>query len=361
MTALAERRRNEHDQSPRARDLRMAGDPVILTGLTRRHRPRTADPRFVGTAVGLWAVATLVILLVPDSGAFLVHGQAPLAVFTGAVAVALAISAVVARRPSRGAPLAVSRWLGRWANWWIAAGAIVLGWDLVTAKLAWARPPYVPPPGQLFTEAWTDRALLGSSVGHSAMLLGLGLLIGGAAGLATGLWMGWSRRAGYWINPIVKYIGPVPTLAWIPIVFIAFPDTFWAAVFLVALTVWFPMTVLTNAGIRAVPRTYFDVCQTLGASNRFLIFKVSLPAALPNVFTGIFMALPTAFVTLTIAETLGVNSGLGWYINWKKGWSAYPAMYSAIAVMVVLCGSLLSLELSIRNRVLAWQKDLTRW
>ena len=73
------------------------------------------------------------------------------------------------------------------------------------------------------------------------------------------------------------------------------------------------------------------------------------------------MALPTAFVTLTIAETLGVNSGLGWYINWKKGWSSYPAMYAAIAIMVILCGSLLSLELSIRNRVLAWQKDLTRW
>lgn len=361
MTALAQSRRQADEQAPEARDLRLAGDPAILAGLTRRHRPRTADARQVGAAVGLWAATTGAVLLVPDTGAFPVHGQIPLAVFAGVVTLVLAIAAAVAHRPVRGARLATSRWLGRWAAWWIAAAAIVLGWDLVTAKLAWGRPPYVPPPGQLFTEAWSDRVLLGSSIGHSAMLLGLGLLIGGVAGLATGLWMGWSRRAGYWINPVVRYIGPVPTLAWIPIVFIAFPDTFWAAVFLVALTVWFPMTVLTNAGIRAVPRSYFDVCQTLGASSRFLIFRVSLPAALPNIFTGIFMALPTAFVTLTIAETLGVNSGLGWYINWKKGWSAYPAMYAAIAVMVILCGSLLSLELAVRNRVLAWQKDLTRW
>jgi len=153
----------------------------------------------------------------------------------------------------------------------------------------------------------------------------------------------------------------VPTLAWIPIVFLMFPNTFWAAVFLISITVWFPVTVLTNAGIRSVPKSYFDVCQTLGASPKFLVLKVSLPAALPNIFDGIFMALPTAFVTLTIAETLGVNSGLGWYINWKKGWSAYPAMYSAIAIMVILCGTLLTVELAIRNRVLAWQKDLTRW
>lgn len=185
--------------------------------------------------------------------------------------------------------------------------------------------------------------------------------MGGVVGLATGLWMGWSRRAGYWLDPIVKYIGPVPTLAWIPIVFIAFPNSFSAAVFLVSLTVWFPMAVTTSAGIRGVSREYFDVCQTLGASTRFLILRVSLPAALPSIFTGVFMALPTAFVTLTIAETLGVNSGLGWYINWKKGWSAYPAMYAAIALMVIICGSLLTAELAVRNRVLSWQKDLTRW
>lgn len=339
----------------------MASDPLVREGLTSRYRQRTADPRSVAACLAVWIAATVVIALVPDTDAFIVHGQLPVAVFTSLVVVALALVWLVARRPTGFRGLAASRWLGQWAGWWIAAGVAILLWDVATAKTGWGRPPYVPPPGQLLTEAWADKELLGSSIGHSAELLVLGLVIGGAAGLATGLWMGWSRRAGYWINPIVKYIGPVPTIAWIPIVFIAFPDTFWAAVFLVSLTVWFPMTVLTNAGIRAVPKEYFDVCQTLGASSRFLIFKVSLPAALPNIFTGIFMALPTAFVTLTIAETLGVNSGLGWYINWKKGWSAYPAMYAAIAVMVVFCGTLLTLELAIRNRVLAWQKDLTRW
>ena len=345
----------------RERDDALTVDPVIRAGLTRRHRERTANPARVAVLVALWAAATLVIALVPDTDAYLVHGQLPLAVLGAVITVGLAVTWLVALRPVGPRRLAVSRWLGHWSSWWIAAAVVLAVWDVATAKTGWGKPPYVPPPGQLFTEAWADRGLLGSSIGHSAGLLALGLLIGGAAGLATGLWMGWSRQAGYWINPIVKYIGPVPTLAWIPIVFIAFPNTFWAAVFLVSLTVWFPMTVLTNAGIRSVPKEYFDVCQTLGASNRFLIFKVSLPAALPNIFTGIFMALPTAFVTLTIAETMGVNSGLGWYINWKKGWSAYPAMYAAIAVMVIFCGSLLTLELAIRNRVLAWQKDLTRW
>ena len=349
------------EQDAERRDGVLAADPVVRSALVRRHRPRTVNHLLTGIAVGLWAAGALLVALVPPTRAFTVHGERPALALASVIAVGLAAVWALAARPGTKAGLQASRWLGAWAPWWIALAVVFALWELATAKTGALTPPYFPPPGQLVTEAWTDRVLLGQSIGNSLALLAVGLFCGGITGLATGLWMGWSKQAGYWLNPIVRYIGPVPTLAWIPIVFIAFPSSFSAAVFLIALTVWFPMTVLTSAGIRSVPRDYFDVCQTLGASNRFLIFKVSLPAALPNIFTGIFMALPTAFVTLTIAETLGVNSGLGWYINWKKGWSAYPAMYAAIAVMVVLCGSLLNLELAIRNRVLAWQKDLTRW
>ena len=338
------------------REAALVADPQVVAELVRRHRPHSVDHALAGAAVALWAAVALVVALVPSTGAYLVKGEAQAfwlaAVFAAGLGAAWLGSRVWA---------ASSRWLGAWAPWWIATAVVVLAWELLTAKTGALRPPYVPSPGQVIAEGWSDRALLARSVGNSLLLLAAGVAVGGVVGLATGLWMGWSRRAGYWLDPIVKYIGPVPTLAWIPIVFIAFPNSFSAAVFLVSLTVWFPMAVTTSAGIRGVSREYFDVCQTLGASTRFLILRVSLPAALPSIFTGVFMALPTAFVTLTIAETLGVNSGLGWYINWKKGWSAYPAMYAAIALMVIICGSLLTAELAVRNRVLSWQKDLTRW
>lgn len=338
------------------REAALAEDPQVVAELIRRHRPRAVNHAQTGTAFALWAATALVVALVPVTDSYLVKGEAQALGLSALLAVVLGALWAGSRIWAT-----ASRWLGAWSPWWIATAVVVLAWELLTAKTGVLRPPYVPSPGQIIAEGWADRALLARSVGNSLLLLAVGILVGGLAGLGTGLWMGWSRRAGYWLDPVVKYIGPVPTLAWIPIVFIAFPNSFSAAVFLVALTVWFPMAVTTSASIRGVSREYFDVCQTLGASTRFLILRVSLPAALPSIFTGVFMALPTAFVTLTIAETLGVNSGLGWYIDWKKGWSAYPSMYAAIVLMVIICGSLLTAELAVRNRVLSWQKDLTRW
>ncbi len=56
--------------------------------------------------------------------------------------------------------------------------------------------------------------------------------------------------------------------------------------------------------------------RTLGASQRFLILRVAIPAALPNVFVGLFMGLGASFSVLIVAEMVGVKSGIGFYLQW---------------------------------------------
>lgn len=333
---------------------------AVAEALGRLARPRRLGAPQGALVVALWGAGAALTGAVPDTDSFLVEGTAFLAILAAAVAGLFALAWAVSRvAGSAGARLGGR--LGTWAPWLVANGAFLLVWEAVTAKLGVLRPPFFPAPQQLFAETWKDHALLARSFGSSLLLLAAGFFVGVAAGLATGIAMGWSRRAAYWINPFLKYIGPVPSLAWVPIVFVVFPTAYAGAVFLIALTVWFPVSLLTMTGIQSVPKSYYDVAQTLGASDAFLIWRISLPAALPNIFTGLFMALTTAFVTLTVAENFGVNAGLGWYINWKKGWSAYPAMYAAIILMVLFCSGLLWGLFAVRDRVLAWQRGLRRW
>ncbi|GGK34093.1 ABC transporter permease [Nocardia camponoti] len=251
--------------------------------------------------------------------------------------------------------------LRKWQPWIIVLGLWTLFWEWSTAKTAWLIPPHFASPQHLLSAGVSDFGLLVSSTYHSLLLLLIGFGIGSVAGFATGLAMGWSKVASYWGNPFLQFIGPVPAATLLPLVLVLAPTTYSGSVFMVAFGVWFPVAVLTRAGIAGVARGYFDVAQTLGASPSFLVWRIAVPGALPSIFTGLFMGLGASLAALAVAELLGVKNGLGWYIQWTKGWAAYPRMYVAILIMVVVCRVLMLVLFRVRNRALAWQKDLVRW
>ncbi|WP_342133225.1 ABC transporter permease [Hydrogenophaga sp. OTU3427] len=245
---------------------------------------------------------------------------------------------------------------------WLVALALGLGiWQLVTAKLGLLPPPFFAPPQSLIDVFATDTFKLLDSAGNSLLLLASGIGLGAAAGFVVGVLIGWSKRANYWIHPVLRVLGPVPTTALLPISFYFFPSSGSTAVFLIALGTGFPVAILTWSGVASVHKHYYDVARTMGASPWFLVLRVAIPASLPQVFVGLFMGLGAAFSTLVVAEMLGVKSGLGWYLTWAQGWAAYPNMYAALIVMAVLFSGVITLLFLVRDRVLAWQKGIVKW
>jgi NitT/TauT family transport system permease protein len=244
----------------------------------------------------------------------------------------------------------------------IAAAFIIVGiWDLVTLKLNLFHLPYFPGPERVLTTLVIDWRTLLISTLYSMKLLFTGYLMGVVVGLVTGIYIGWSQRGNYWIGPVIKIIGPIPATAWIPIAMVVFPTSFWASVFLITLAVWFPVTVMTGSGIANVQKSYFEVARTLGATRKYLIFKVALPASSPTIFVGLFMGLGAAFLTLIAAEMLGVKAGLGWYITWAQGWAEYSKVYASLIVIALLFFGIITLLFKIKDHFLVWQKGLLKW
>ena len=272
------------------------------------------------------------------------------------VAAALAALALV---PGPAAPLA-SR-LRPAGPWLVAFAAGLALWETFTAKLGTLPPPFFAPPQSLIEVYVTDWARLLDSAGNSLQLLAIGVALGAATGFLVGVLIGWSRRASYWIHPVLRVLGPLPTTALLPISFYFFPSSWSTAVFLIALGTGFPVAILTWSGMAGVNRSYYDVARTLGASPGFLVLRVAVPAALPQVFVGLFMGLGHAFATLVVAEMLGVKSGLGWYLTWAQGWASYPNMYGALLLMALLFSSVITVLFLLRDRVLSWQKGVVKW
>lgn len=265
--------------------------------------------------------------------------------------------------------LAALHWISRRARAWVRhhapllAGAIVLlcVWDLVTLKAAWLPLAYFPGPDMVLEGMIDDRVVLLDSAYHSLMLLLSGYCSGVVAGVISGIMIGWFRTLRYWGMPMLKVVGPVPATAYIPLVMALFSNAFVSGSALIALAVWFPVTMLTVSGIANVPVSYLDVARTLGAGRTFLIFRVAIPAALPSIFVGLFMGLGASFLTLVVAETVGVKSGLGWYLKWQQGYMEYAKVYAALVIMAAFFSGLMTLLFKLRDWVLGWQKGVIRW
>lgn len=249
----------------------------------------------------------------------------------------------------------------RRAPWLLALGAFLTLWEVATAKFAWLPLPFFPPP-QAIIEVYTDDLpKLWASVFASVKLQLGGYAIGAIVGFVTGVSIGWSRAVGYWVHPVLRFIGPLPATAWLPIAFFTFPSSWSASTFLIALATGFPVTVLTWSGVASVSNAYYDVARTLGAKPSFLVLKVAIPAALPHVFVGLFMGLGSSFAVLVVAEMIGVKAGLGWYLQWAQGWAAYANMYAALIVMSLLCSGAITLLFRVRDWLLIWQKGVVKW
>jgi sulfonate transport system permease protein len=244
----------------------------------------------------------------------------------------------------------------------LGAAILALGlWELVTSCLGWMPLPYFPGPEAVVAALVGDRNLIFDSTWHSLTLLLGGYAIGTTLALISGVTIGWFPHARYWGMPVMKVIGPIPATAWIPLAMVIAPSAFFSAIGLVALAVWFPVTMLTASGISNTRASYLDVARTLGAGRAYLIFRVAIPAALPNIFLGLFMGLGTSFLTLVVAETVGVKSGLGWYLSWAQGWAEYGKVYGALVIMAAFFSTIMTVLFKVRDRVLVWQKGVIKW
>jgi NitT/TauT family transport system permease protein len=271
--------------------------------------------------------------------------------------IAVSILLITARRFSN----AVRRWMQHMWPIFTAAILLLAIWDVITSGFRLLPLPYFPGPSAVLRSLINDRMLLLDSTWHSLILLLSGYTMGVIAGVISGICIGWSAPIRYWGMPVLKVIGPIPATAWIPLAMVISPSAGVSAAALIALAVWFPVTMLTASGISNTRASYLDVARTLGAGRRYLIFRVAIPAAVPNIFIGLFMGLGASFLTLVVAESVGVKSGLGWYVSWAQGWAEYGKVFAALIIMAAFFSSLMTLLFKVRDRVLVWQKGVIKW
>ncbi|WP_041702091.1 ABC transporter permease [Gottschalkia acidurici] len=244
------------------------------------------------------------------------------------------------------------------APFYSAVFMLLTGYDVLTLKTGTLMLPYFPWTDRILNAMISDWRYLLDCVKNSLILLFTGYFSGAIIGLITGISCGYSKKVNYWISPFMRLLGPIPSITWLPIVIVIMTSLFNGAVVIIALGVWYSVSMATITGISNVDASYFEVAKTLGAGSKELVFGIAIPHAMPNIFQGLTQGMSSACTALLIAEMVGVESGLGWYINWQKSWAEFGKMYGAV-ILICLTFITVNFILSrIKKYVLRWQEGV---
>lgn len=203
---------------------------------------------------------------------------------------------------------------------------VLLVWWLTTDGFQLVRPSVFPSPVrviktffQKLNDPNPDGATLPQHLLASLKLALTGYLLGAVIGIPLGLLMGWYKNVERFVRPVFDLIRPIPGIAWIPILIIAFGIGLLSKAVVIFLTAFVACVENSYAGIQQTRDVHLWVGRTFGASKHELFFRVGIPTALPLIMTGLRVALAGSWAALVAAELLASNRGLGFMIQQSRG------------------------------------------
>jgi ABC-type nitrate/sulfonate/bicarbonate transport system permease component len=175
-----------------------------------------------------------------------------------------------------------------------------------------------------------------SNLGVTAMEVGLAMLIGGGAGLATGIIVGGSRFLSRAYEPYLYYLGPTPKIIFFPVMIMWFGVGSGSKIAMGALSCFFPVALSVAAGMRGIDEVLIRVGRSFRASPMQMVTKIYIPAMIAPIVNGLRLGLGVAIIGTLLAETKLSNKGLGYLIIQSYQRFDMPEMYAMLIVVFTL-------------------------
>ena len=196
---------------------------------------------------------------------------------------------------------------------WLVPVTLIVVWQ-IASSLGWLSTRVLPAPLAVLQAAWTLAASgeLWTHVKVSAGRALGGLAVGGSLGLALGLLTGSVKFFETLLDSTIQMVRNIPALALIPLVILWFGIDETAKLFLISVSVFFPIYLNTFHGIRNVDPQLIEMGRTYGLTRWQLYREVILPGALSSILVGLRFSLGLMWVILIVAETISAQSGIGY-------------------------------------------------
>ncbi|QOG16546.1 ABC transporter permease subunit [Bradyrhizobium sp. SEMIA] len=198
---------------------------------------------------------------------------------------------------------------------WIALALVIAIWQ-VAGSTGLVNPLFLPAPSAI-ARAIYELAMSGALWQHlsaSLLRIGVGWLLGTAAGVAVGFAIGLSRLARSVGITFISALFPIPKIALLPLLILWLGIGEEPKIATIALGVFFSTAISVYSGVDAVPRNLIRMAQSFNVPFATIVRKVIWPGALPAILAGFRITASVALLLVVSAEMIGAQYGIGAFV-----------------------------------------------
>jgi NitT/TauT family transport system permease protein len=192
--------------------------------------------------------------------------------------------------------------------------AVFLGiWQLSSSR-GFLDPMFFGRPSGIIDYLWNGFVTGGQlrlELGYTLLSVAVSFVAGSTAAITLALFFMMLPRVHSAAEPYLTLLNAMPRIALAPLFLLWFGLGIGSKIAVGVSLTFFIVLSATVAGIRSVNTDHLLLSKTLGATQRQVFVKVTLPSSVPVVFSGLRLGLIFAFLGVVGAELIAAEHGLG--------------------------------------------------
>jgi len=194
-------------------------------------------------------------------------------------------------------------------------------------------------------------------VAATAGVTAAGFALAVVVGVPIGILMGRSELINATAEPFVAALYASPQVAFLPLLIIWLGIGFTSKVALVFIGSVIIMIINTETGVAQVDPRLIETARSFTASERQVLTKIVLPAALPIILAGMRLSIGRALVMVVVAEIYASNRGLGYLIFQAGGMYDTAQVFVGVGILAAAGVTLTALLRALERWLAPWQFD----
>ncbi len=155
---------------------------------------------------------------------------------------------------------------------------------------------------------------LATNLVSSLLRVAMGFAIAVILAVPLGLLIGWHSSLWKSLYPLIQIFRTISPVAWIPLAILWFGIGDAPAIFIVAITAFFPLLISCVFAVKSIDPLLIKVARNFGATDSQVLWRVILPGSISSIMIALRVSLGFCWMIIVAAEMVGMRSGLGYMI-----------------------------------------------